>query len=117
MSEFGMDALRRLWEKEKQQHLIDVPPDAPMEEPGATMHAWNGEKFIPWAKWEATEAIVRIEPPEKNVLATEAPRGRRGEKRNGRRVEAAHLFAPAGDDRTRIGDDELALDGGEPERS
>jgi len=111
--ELGVDALRRMRERRQHSsHLIDVAPDAPMEKPEQSLHVWTGEKFIPWQKWAATDAIVRIEPPERDAAASTAPAARREEKRNGRRVEAPHLFAAVDDEGGgRSGDDELALDG------
>ncbi len=38
-----------------------VPLDAPYDEPEAPLHAWTGEKWVPWKKW-LPHAIVRLEP-------------------------------------------------------
>ncbi len=34
--------------------LADIPPDAPMEE-GITIGCWNGEAFVSWEKWLASQ--------------------------------------------------------------
>jgi hypothetical protein len=34
--------------------LKDLPPDAPMEE-GIVIGCWNGEAFVSWEKWLASQ--------------------------------------------------------------
>lgn len=36
--------------------LKDIPPDAPMEE-GIILGCWNGEAFVSWEKWLASQPV------------------------------------------------------------
>lgn len=66
--DFGLAALRRLREEEarvahepEQRSLLSqVPPDAPYENPDATLHVWDEKRrrWVPWEKWLATAPIV-----------------------------------------------------------
>lgn len=73
---FGMDALLKAREKRSQMTLLrpeesqvrtvpDVPGDAQILEPGRTVHAWDGEKFVPWLQWlaGAVRALGEQVPP------------------------------------------------------
>lgn len=79
MSVYGLDALRRLRERQKaladnpagQPSLLEeVPIDAPMDD--AVITVWNGERFIAWGKWLAT-ASLEVEDPGKGSIETSPP--------------------------------------------
>lgn len=65
---FGLEALRRARQQEERLGqpeppllLEQVPLDAPYDDPEAVLHAWNGERWVPWQKWLAsapTETVV-----------------------------------------------------------
>ncbi len=63
----GSAALRRFREQQDararqtggQGSLLEqVPVDAPYEAPDAALHAWNGQKWVPWSKWLATAPVA-----------------------------------------------------------
>jgi hypothetical protein len=69
VSIYGLDALRRLRERQEAgaenpapppSLLEEVPPDAPMDD--AVITVWNGERFIAWEKWVATAPVDVAEP-------------------------------------------------------
>jgi hypothetical protein len=66
---YGTAALRKFREQQAagpacQPSLLEqVPADAPYEEPGAVLHAWDGVRFVPYKMWLARSPIVR-EPQE-----------------------------------------------------
>lgn len=76
MSLYGLDALRRLRERQEAGtdnpppqpfRLEDVPPDAPMDD--AVITVWNGDRFIAWEKWRA---IAPVEIAEQKSAAIPA---------------------------------------------
>ena len=63
---YGREALRRMREQqqggsgepERQPPLIkQVPLDAPYEDEAAVLHAWNGQRWVPYPKWLAAAPI------------------------------------------------------------
>ena len=50
--------------------LADIPPDAPMEE-GIVMGCWNGEAFVSWERWLASQPAeaFRVSPEEDHARA------------------------------------------------
>lgn len=74
MSIYGLEALRRLRDRQEAQAnnaapplslLEEIPPDAPMDD--AVLTVWNGERFIAWDRWRAT-APIEVEEPEQPVI-------------------------------------------------
>ena len=68
---YGRDPLRRLREQqaqaaqepERRASLLEhVPPDAPMD--NGTITVWNGQRFVAFAKWQATAPIATQNQPE-----------------------------------------------------
>jgi len=78
VSIYGLEALRRLRERQAAQAdhaapppslLEQIPPDAPMD--NAVITVWNGERFVAWEKWLAT-APVEVGEPEKEQAVMRA---------------------------------------------
>jgi hypothetical protein len=74
VSIYGLEALRRLRDRQKTQAdnaapqpslLEEVPPDAPMDD--AVLTVWNGERFIAWDQWRATAHIEVGQPEQKRT--------------------------------------------------
>jgi hypothetical protein len=78
--------------------MKDIPPDAPMEE-RIVLGCWNGEAFVSWEKWlasqpfEAFREAPRDTPPATPSESTPQPR-----KACSHRAITASLFGSEGED-------------------
>lgn len=68
---YGREALRRLRDQQARRTgelcgtespMAEVPVNAEYESPDDVLHAWDGQKWIPWRKWQAAAAIASDEP-------------------------------------------------------
>ncbi len=78
---YGREALRRMREQQEataqepdsQPSLLQqIPPDAPMDEPDAVLHVWNGERWISWSNWQVAAPVATEEPVQVGVHAIPA---------------------------------------------
>ncbi len=79
---FGMDALLKARERDAQRAPLgseerparsapEVPADAEIEEPWRTVHAWGGERFLPYDRWLPTAVCAITEPAAPTIHAAE----------------------------------------------
>lgn len=76
---FGMAALVEARERDAQRALLgpedrapqaafeEVPVDAEIQEPGRTVHVWDGKRFVPYLQWLARAVCAVKEPAEPTV--------------------------------------------------
>jgi hypothetical protein len=82
---YGREALRRLRDQQARHTAVpegaaspidEVPADAKYESPDDVLHAWDGQKWIPWPKWQVTAATAHEKPgPETSRQAADADAG------------------------------------------
>lgn len=82
---YGREALRRLRDQQARHAAVpegatspidEVPAGAKYESPDDVLHAWDGEKWIPWRKWQVTAATAHEKPgPETSRQAADADAG------------------------------------------
>ncbi len=73
--------------------LKDIPPDAPMEE-GIVLGCWNGEAFVSWEKWRASQPVEAFRQAHRDTPPAMAP----PRKAPSHRVVTGSLFALEGED-------------------
>jgi hypothetical protein len=72
--------------------LKDIPPDAPMEE-GIVLGCWNGEAFVSWEKWLASQPFEAFrEAPRDTPPATPSESTLQPRKARSHRAITASLF-------------------------
>ena len=82
---YGREALRRLRDQQARRAadpesaaspMDGVPANAEYESPDDVLHAWDGQKWIPWRKWLVTAATSHDEPgPESSRQVADADAG------------------------------------------
>lgn len=76
--------------------LKDIPPDAPMEE-GIVLGCWNGEAFVSWEKWLASQPVEAFREAPRDVTPSESMPAQPRKARSHRAITAS-LFGSEGED-------------------
>jgi len=79
--------------------LKDIPPDAPMEE-GIVLGCWNGEAFVSWEKWLASQPVEAFRQASRDTLPATPSEATPAQplKARSHRAITASLFASEGED-------------------
>jgi hypothetical protein len=79
--------------------LKDIPPDAPMEE-GIGLGCWNGEAFVSWEKWLASQPFEAFREAPRETPPASLPESTPAQPRRTRshRAITASLFGSEGED-------------------
>ena len=79
--------------------LKDIPPDAPMEE-GIVLGCWNGEAFVSWKKWLASQPVEAFREAPRETPPASLPESTPAQLRRTRshRAITASLFGSEGED-------------------
>ncbi len=79
--------------------LKDIPPDAPMEE-GIVLGCWNGEAFVSWEKWLASQPIEAFREAPRDTPRVSSSESKPAQPRKARshRAITASLFGSEDED-------------------
>lgn len=79
--------------------LKDIPPDAPMEE-GIVLGCWNGEAFVSWDKWLASQPVEAFREAPRETPPAPLPESTPAQPRRTRshRAITASLFGSEDED-------------------
>ena len=61
----------------------DIPPDAPMED-GIVLGCWDGEAFVSWKKWLASQPVEAFREAQRDTQPESLPESTPAQKRKTR---------------------------------